>query len=142
MQNDLMNAVTRRLDELFDGIYPVYTESVEQGLELPCFFVGFLKTSDKPLLLTRRQRTWDMRIQFIPEEHGEHSELLNDVCEELLTGLEWITLSDGRPVRGLGLEGSIVDGVLTFQVSFSRTLIREKGAEDKMETLNVKGTVK
>ena len=71
MQNDLMDAVTRKLDELFSGKYPIYTKNVEQGIEMPCFFVGFLKTSDAPLLRTRRQRTWDMRVQFIPEEHTD-----------------------------------------------------------------------
>ena len=48
MQNDLMDAVTRKLDELFSGKYPIYTKNVEQGIEMPCFFIGFLKTSDTP----------------------------------------------------------------------------------------------
>ena len=78
MQNDLMDAVTRKLDELFSGKYPIYTKNVEQGIEMPCFFIGFLKTSDTPLLRTRRQRTWDMRVQFIPEEHTDCTRLLNE----------------------------------------------------------------
>ena len=41
MQNDLMDAVTRKLDELFSGKYPIYTKNVEQGIEMPCFFIGF-----------------------------------------------------------------------------------------------------
>ena len=117
MQNDLMDAVTRKLDELFSGEYPIYTKNVEQGIETPCFFVGFLKTSDDLLHGSRRQRTWDMRVQFIPEEHTDCAKLLNDVCETLL------------------------EGILTFQISFSRILIRTKEKAETMGTLDMKGTV-
>lgn len=141
MQNDLMDAVTRKLDELFSGKYPIYTKNVEQGIEMPCFFIGFLKISDTPLLRTRRQRTWDMRVQFIPEEHTDCTRLLNEVCEMLLEGMEWIFLPDGRLVHGLEPEGNISDGILTFQVSFSRMLIRAEDKAETMGTLDVKGTV-
>ena len=141
MQNDLMDAVTRKLDELFSGEYPIYTKNVEQGIETPCFFVGVLKTSDDLLHGSRRQRTWDMRVQFIPEEHTDCAKLLNDVCETLLEGMEWISLPDGRLVHGLKPEGNISDGILTFQISFSRILIRTKEKAETMGTLDMKGTV-
>ena len=39
MLNDIMDAVTRRLNELFGDGYEIYTDAVEQGLkELLVFF--------------------------------------------------------------------------------------------------------
>ncbi len=37
MLNDIMDAVTRRLNELFGDDYEIYTDVVEQGLKEPCF---------------------------------------------------------------------------------------------------------
>ena len=45
MLNDIMDAVTRRLNELFGDGYEIYTDAVEQGLKEPCFFVQFLEPS-------------------------------------------------------------------------------------------------
>ena len=50
MLNEIMNAVTRRLDELFGDGYTIYTDGVEQGLKEPCFFVQFLEPSEKPMI--------------------------------------------------------------------------------------------
>ena len=52
MLNDIMDAVTRRLNELFGDGYEIYTDAVEQGLKEPCFFVQFLEPSEKPVSYT------------------------------------------------------------------------------------------
>ncbi|MDO4267453.1 MAG: hypothetical protein Q4C73_03185 [Eubacteriales bacterium] len=142
MQNELLHAVTRQLDKLFEGAYTIYTENVEQGIETPCFFVGFLKTTDIPMLGSRRQRTWDMQVQFIPEEKGDNTHLLNEVCETLLEGLEWVRLEDDRLVRGIERSGTITDDALTVLVSFSRFLIRPADPVIPMGELKVEGAVK
>lgn len=41
MLNDIMDAVTRRLNELFGDGYEIYTDAVEQGLKEPCFLCSF-----------------------------------------------------------------------------------------------------
>lgn len=140
MQNEIMDAVTRRLDELFVDGCKIYTDNVEQGLETPCFFVGFLKTDVKPMLGRRSQRTYDMRIQYIPEEKQPSREL-NDISEQLMEGMEYITLSDGSLMRGTGRSSEISEGVLTFLVSFSGFFIRQEEPAEPMMNLDMKGAV-
>lgn len=41
MLNNIMDAVTRRLNELFGDGYEIYTDAVEQGLKEPCFLCSF-----------------------------------------------------------------------------------------------------
>ena len=42
MYNDILDAVTRKLNELFGDDYEIYTDPVKQGLTEPCFFVQIL----------------------------------------------------------------------------------------------------
>ena len=141
MQNEIMDAVTRRLDELFGESCRIYTNNVEQGLELPCFFVGFLKTDIKPMIGRRSQWTFDMRIQYIPEDE-QPTEELNRVSEMLLEGMEYITLSDGSRMRGTGRNCEISEGVLTFLASFGGFFVRQPDRTEPMEELDVKGAVR
>lgn len=140
MQNEIMDAVTRRLDELFGDGCKIYTDNVEQGLETPCFFVGFLKTDVKQMLGRRSQRTYDMRIQYIPEEKQPSREL-NGISEQLMEGMEYIALSDGSLMRGTGRSSEISEGMLTFLVSFSGFFIRQEEPVESMMDLDVKGAV-
>ena len=60
MLNEIMDAVTGRLYELFGDGYTIYTDRVKQGLEEPCFFVQFLEPSEKPMIGRRYFRRTDM----------------------------------------------------------------------------------
>ena len=50
MYNDILDAVTRRLNELFGDDYEIYTDPVKQGLTEPCFFVQILEPTEKPMI--------------------------------------------------------------------------------------------
>lgn len=137
MYNDIMDAVTRKLDTLFPEI-TVYTSGVEQGLIEPCFFVGFLEPSEKPLLGPRYFRSTGMSIQYMPGETEQPSRELNRVLDMLMESMESLSLADGSLMRGTKRSGEPKDGVLNFFVNYDRFGLRTGKTEDPMENIIVK----
>lgn len=139
MLNDIMDAVTRRLDELFGDGYTIYTDRVEQGLEEPCFFVQFLEPSEKPMIGRRYYRQTEMCIQYMPEDTQQSSRELNRVSDILMNGMEYITLTDGNLLRGTGMKVrmDMDEDVLTFLVSYNMYVVKKKQEEETMDDVKV-----
>lgn len=134
-----MDAVTRRLDELFGDGYTIYTDRVEQGLEEPCFFVQFLEPSEKPMIGRRYYRQTEMCIQYMPEDTQQSSRELNRVSDILMNGMEYITLTDGNLLRGTGMKVrmDMDEDVLTFLVSYNMYVVKKKQEEETMDDVKV-----
>ena len=142
MQNEIVSALAGRLDELFDGEYPIYTDPAEQGLKNPCFFIGVLKTDVQPMLGRRRFRSWDLRVQFLPKENGDqNSRLMDQVSERLMEEMEYIELTDGTLMRGTDRSCASDDQVLTFLIRFGGFFLKPETPADPMERLELKGEV-
>ncbi|MDD3251923.1 MAG: hypothetical protein PHV18_05115 [Lachnospiraceae bacterium] len=140
MVNEIMDAVTRRLDELFGDGYEIYTDAVEQGLSEPCFFVSVLEPSRKPMLGRRSFQETGFCIQYIPEEaKPEKNRELNRAVDILFDGMEYIAMADGDLIRGTGRSYRIEDGVLNFFVSYNMFLVASAEVADAMEELKWKG---
>ncbi|MDO4327003.1 MAG: hypothetical protein Q4E24_13385 [bacterium] len=137
MITGILDAVTRRLSEIFDDKYAIYTDEVKQGLEEPCFFVMFLEPSEKPMIGQRYFLQNGMVIQFIPDESEQVSKDVYEVAEVLMDGMEYITLSDGDLLRGTGRRWQVVDGVLHFFVSYNLFVRRKEGQQEPMEEIEV-----
>lgn len=143
MYDQIMDAVTQRLDELFEGDgYTIYTDEVAQDLREPCFFVSFLEPSEKQRIGNRYYRETGMAVQFLPGEADQPSRLLRQVAECLMGGLEYVMMPDGKPIRGTNREWKVADGVLNFFVNYNVFVQKEKGKEDAMEALLWKGESK
>lgn len=138
--NEILYAVTRRLNELYPE-YPIYTDSVEQGLEEPCFFVNILEPSRKTMLGGRSYQQNGFCIQYFPEDLPQRSEELNAVADCLMDEMEFITLQDGSHLRGSGRSYRVADGVLSFFVSYNLFLIRKEEKEDTMKEIEVHAEV-
>ena len=115
MISDIVNGISIKLNSVFGDGYEIYTENVEQGLQEPCFFIKSLPTVNKPLLGTRKQRTYSFDIAYFPTEGNEE---MMKVSEQLLDELEYITLLNGDVLRGINLETEIVDDVLHASVNY------------------------
>ena len=135
--NDLMDAVTRRLEVLFPGC-TIYTDAVEQGLSEPCFFVNVLEPSRKPMLGRRSFQQNQFCIQYIPAA-GEGRPALYRVLSVLLDQMEYILLTDGSVLRGTERNGRVEDGVLNFFVCYNLFLICPAVPDERMDMLEVKG---
>lgn len=145
MYNDILDAITRRLNELFGDGYEIYTDPVKQVLREPCFFVQLLEPAEKPVVGRRYFRETGIAIQYLPGEPAQILREMNRATEILMNGMESITLADGSLLRGTGRSArpDLEEGVLTFFVSYNLYIIKEKKREDPMETIEIeKGMVK
>lgn len=138
MQNEIMDAVTRKIFEIFGDGYTIYTDNVEQDLKEPCFFVSFLEPSHKPLLGKRYRRIYDMSIQYVPAGEDPSREI-NQVVDRLIDGLEYISLSDGSLRRGMDMSSRVSDDILTFLVTYDVFGVKTEPEKERMEALTVKG---
>ena len=135
MLNEIMDTVTGRLYELFGDGYTIYTDSVKQGLEEPCFFVQFLEPSEKPMIGRRYFRRTDMCIQYMPGDIPQISGELNRVSDILMDGMEYITLSGSGLLCGTDRSHRAEEGVLTFFVSYNMFIVKQEPQEASMEEL-------
>lgn len=142
MVNDITDAVTRRLDELFGDVAAIYTDPVVQGIVEPCFFVSVLEPSRKPMLGRRSFQEAGFCIQYIPEEaKPDKSREISQVADALFDGLGLIILANGDMVRGTGLSFRAEDGILNFFVSYNMYLMVPAEEADAMGELEWKGVM-
>lgn len=133
MINKIIDGISESLFAEFGEDYTIYTESVEQGLEEPCFFITSLNPMITRLLGNRYYRTNHFMIQYFPSSNEKRSEC-NQVLERLFDCLELITVENDL-TRGVELNGEIVGGILNFQVSFNFYVYKVEDLEPMEEYL-------
>lgn len=117
--------------------YAVYTESVEQGLKEPCFFVFQILQNQIDALDNRYKSNSAYVIQYLPGKRNARASC-KETAQELYELLEYI--SDGSSVfRGVNMRHEIRDGVLHFFVEYNYYILRPKGKEPYMEEVKVYG---
>ena len=136
----ILDGISRKLDENFDGVNIYGDESVEQGLDVPAFFVAVLPPSRSPELGPFHRTKYPFDIHYFPAAKGSNAELLG-VAEQLWDVLDVITV-EGRPVRGTGMSYELADGVLHFFVSYSVAGRKAVPADPEMEEAAVKTSLK
>lgn len=140
MVNDIMDAVTRKLGELFGAGTVIYTNPAEQGITEPGFFVSLQESSRKSMLGRRYFQETGFCVQYIPEKtEPDRSRELNRVAEVLFEGLEYITLADGSLIRGTARRYQTEKGVLNFFVSYNMFLTAQEEEKKRMETIVWRG---
>ena len=102
--------------EFTEQEYEIYTESVEQGLKVPCFSVLMLKASIERQSEHRYQKTYPFGVQYFPESEEPYAEC-QAILERLYRTMELIKTEIGN-LRGTELSGQISDGVLVFTVNY------------------------
>jgi hypothetical protein len=143
MINSIIDAISMSVDAEFNttpGTYQIYTESIEQGLEEPCFSIMCLNPTSELYLGKKYFRTNQFNIQYFPSTDEPRNEC-NDVLEKLYDCLETITVM-GDLTRGSKMNGEIVDGVLNFFVNYDMFVYKVVAATDGMESMTVKSDVK
>lgn len=135
--NEIVEGVSRRLNETFGDGYRIYQNDVRQGLLEPCFFLAVLAPSQQPYLGRRRKVTVPLDVHFFPEDEGDNRELTR-VGDLLFSALEFISTTDGVDLfRGWQMHYEIQDGVLHFFVTYA-VILNEIREEETMEILSLK----
>lgn len=128
---DITNGISIKLNDLFGDGYNTYTENVKQGLQEPCFFIKSLPVTTNQLLGNRKERRYPFDIAYFTE--GGNEEMMR-VGEQMLDGLEHITLTNGDIVRCLSSEMEIVDDVLHVSVTYP-VILNHVVTEEAMDTI-------
>jgi hypothetical protein len=141
MINSIIEGICIALSAEFGDECTIYTDSVEQGLKEPCFFVLCLNPTNRVFLGERYFRTNQICIQFFPSEKDNKREECNAAAERLFRCLEYITVTDDL-IRGTKMNSETVDGVLNFFVNYDLFTVKRKESTDSMGGLEKNVTVK
>ena len=131
---NLIDAIAEALFQEFGSGYEIYTESVEQGLQEPCFLVRCVSPAKSVHLGRCYKRTNQFVIQYIPSTSNVNEECAA-VLERLFECLEDVTLHD-KPVHGAEMNGEVTDGILNFKVDYDGFVLRTTD-ETRMEHLAI-----
>lgn len=122
MVNDILYGISTTLYDHFAGAQ-IYTDTVEQGLSEPCFFVMPVAINEQTLLNTRALRTVAFDIHYISKQSRLQ---LEELAAKLYPLMRRVTLLDGSSLNGFNLHHEIYDGVLHFFVEF-KPIVRYPG---------------
>ena len=117
MINSIIESISISLNAEFGDEYTTYTESVEQGLNEPCFFLFCINPTNRVFLGNRYFRENQFCIQYFPADKDRAKEECNAVAERLFLCLEYITVGDDL-MRGAKMKYEVVDSVLNFFVNY------------------------
>lgn len=145
MINKIIDSISISIHSEFGDDYEIYTESIEQGLEEPCFSVFCLNPTNDLFRNNKYFRTNQFGIQYFPSSKEPKKEC-NSVLERLYGCLELITIKESETIesltRGSRMNGEIVDGVLNFFVNYDMFVYKVEEPGDSMADLDVKTDVK
>lgn len=138
MLDDILNAASRRLNELFGENCTIYTDKTGQEFQKPCFFVRITETSERPMIGRRYFRRTGIAVQYLSNENSSREE--NRVLDILMEGMERVTLENGRQLTGTNRKSGTEEGSVTFYVNYDQFIVKEK-EETPMEELEMKGGI-
>lgn len=135
MIQNIIDGVVAAIRTEYDTSFRIYTESVEQGLKEPCFSVLCLNGTNEQRIGSRNDRSYLFNIKYFPSHVDEPIAECLGVMENLYDLLSIIDVGNSK-MRGGNMSGTVVDGVLQFQVTYAPTLLMV-GVETNMEDLEV-----
>lgn len=130
MINLIIKGITNAVHQKFGDKYEIYTESVEQGLEEPCFFVYCINPNKGIFLGNRIKRDYQFAIQYIPRGPNKKTEI-NSVFEELNDAVTFINVGTDK-MMAVSVSSDISDEILTLSVTY-RFFSYEKQEGDLMD---------
>ena len=134
MLNKITQGIAVKLASVFGENCKIYQNDVAQGLSPPCFMIGVLKASVKPAVNGMIQGEYPFIVRYYPQNNGHNDELI-DVAAELSDALEIITAPALGTIRGTGMHGEIVDGILHYNVTYTLRMRKTEAERPTMETL-------
>lgn len=132
--------MSQAFDEEFGDDFSIYTESIEQGLDVPCFLITNIVHTHDAKLNNRYQDNNSFMVQYFPESNTDCLNEINGVIGRLEDVIEWITV-DSSKVHGMNMTSNVVDGVLNFQVDYNVRILKTTQESERMNNLKYKGVV-
>lgn len=133
----LINKIYDLFNETLGAEMDIYPHSVEQGANMPAFFISAVNTEQDELMYDRAKKINKFQIVYMTENPAE----LEDVIERLNYNLVYVMLDDGL-LRASKKKANIVDQTVVFLVNLDFIGKRTKVYEDLMEVLSMQQGVK
>jgi hypothetical protein len=140
MLKEIIDGIAIRLNQEFGDDFAIYTESVEQGLNEPCFFIFMLQPSQEQVIGKRYFRQQPFDVHYFPSTKDKNSEIV-DVIDRMQDCLEYIQVGSDT-LRGTSINFEVVGGILHCFVNYNMYVIKQADPEDPMETIQVESTTK
>ena len=125
----IINGISKKIYGFYEGLYDIYVEDVEQGLEVPCFMINLISSNIRMILKPRYmfESVFDV-IYF-----GEGYKDCMDRGSELYDILEYITINDKDLIRGTKMNMDIIKNILHFRVRYNLILQNKPDIINMME---------
>lgn len=140
MINEIIKGISKALYTEFGEDYRIFSESIEQGLKEPCFFILCINPTHELFFWRRYFRENDFCIHYFPKSEHRKREECQEVAERMMECLEVVSAADVQ-IRGTKMKYEMEDGVLHFFVNYDCFVFRIKH-EDEMEDMTAQTNVK
>ena len=126
---EIINGISQKIYGFYEGLYDIYVEDVEQGLEVPCFMINLISSDIRMILKPR----YKFESVFDVIYFGEGYKDCMDRGSELYDILEYITINDKDLIRGTKMNMYIIKNILHFRVNYNLILQNKPDIIDTME---------
>lgn len=135
----VIDAISKKINEIFGDKYHIEDDEVKQGFETPCFFIHQFNGERKHFRGKRYNSS--LNFEIIGFSKTNTSKELNEMAEALYE-IEYITLENRDILRCTNMNYRIEDKVLQFFFDIKNFLYKEESLGDKMQKLSINGEVK
>lgn len=136
---EIINGISQKIYSFYEGLYDIYVEEVEQGLQMPCFMINLISSDIRMILKPR----YKFESVFDVIYFGEGYKDCMDRGSELYDILEYITIKgfkrkgsidpDKDLIRGTKMNMYIIKNILHFRVNYNLILQNKPDIIDMME---------
>ena len=126
---EIINGISKKIYGFYEGLYDIYVEEVEQGLQMPCFMINLISSDIRMILKPR----YKFESVFDVIYFGEGYKDCMDRGSELYDILEYITINDKDLIRGTKMNMYIIKNILHFRVNYNLILQNKPDIIDMME---------
>ena len=126
---EIINGISQKIYGFYEGLYDIYVEEVEQGLQMPCFMINLISSDIRMILKPR----YKFESVFDVIYFGDGYKDCMDRGSELYDILEYITVNDKDLIRGTKMNMYIIKNILHFRVNYNLILQNKPDIIDMME---------
>lgn len=126
---EIINGISQKIYGFYEGLYDIYVEEVEQGLQIPCFMINLISSDIRMILKPR----YKLESVFDVIYFGDGYKDCMDRGSELYDILEYITINDKDLIRGTKMNMDIIKNILHFRVNYNLILQNKPDIIDMME---------
>ena len=126
---EIINGISQKIYGFYEGLYDIYVEEVEQGLQMPCFMINLISSDIRMILKPR----YKFESVFDVIYFGDGYKDCMDRGSELYDILEYITVNEKDLIRGTKMNMYIIKNILHFRVNYNLILQNKPDIIDMME---------